>query len=45
MTTRTAAALALAYHCRLSIETAHPRFGRIDPAGYSIVFTVNSGYE
>lgn len=36
---------ALQYHCRLSVETMHPRFGWRDPAGFSIVLTVNSGYE
>jgi hypothetical protein len=41
----TPSAIALAHHCRLSIETMHPRFSRIDPAGFSVVFTVNSGYE
>jgi hypothetical protein len=45
MTDQAAARLALAHHCRLSVETIHPRFGRIDPAGFSIVLTVNSGYE
>jgi hypothetical protein len=43
--TSTAARLALAQHCRLGVETAHPQFGRADPAGYTIVLTVNSGYE
>lgn len=37
--------IALAHHCRLSVETIHPRFGRIDPAGFSVILTVNSGYE
>lgn len=45
MTDQRAARLALQHHCRLSIETIHPRFGRIDPAGYSVILTVNSGYE
>jgi hypothetical protein len=36
---------ALAHHCRLSIETMHPRFGSVDPTGFSVVMTVNSGYE
>jgi hypothetical protein len=36
---------ALDYHCRLSIETMHPRFGRRLPSGLTVVFTVNSGYE
>lgn len=37
--------LALAHHCRLGLETLHPRFARIDPAGFSVILTVNSGYE
>lgn len=37
--------IALAHHCRLSVETMHPRFGRVSPLGYSVVLTVNSGYE
>ena len=40
-----AAETAIRYHCRLSIETMHPRFAVIDPAGFSVVVTVNSGYE
>lgn len=36
---------ALAYHCRLSIETMHPRFMWVEPIGMSVVLTVNSGYE
>lgn len=36
---------ALRNHCRLSVETLHPRFGIIDPAGFSVIVTVNSGYE
>jgi len=23
----------------------HPRFGVVDPAGFSVIVTVNSGYE
>jgi hypothetical protein len=42
---RAAAQTALTHHCRLATETIHPRFTRIDPAGYSVVLTVNSGYE
>ena len=38
-------ALALARHCRLSIETMHPDFGRPLPGRLSVVLTVNSGYE
>lgn len=37
--------LALDRHCRLSIETMHPDFGRRLPNGSSAVLTVNSGYE
>lgn len=36
---------ALDWHCRLSIETMHPRFSRRVPAGLTVVLTVNSGYE
>ncbi len=36
---------ALDYHCRLSIETMHPRFARRLSSGLSVVLTVNSGYE
>jgi len=36
---------AIAYHCRLSVETMHQRFARPLPAGLSVVLTVNSGYE
>lgn len=35
---------ALRFHCRLSAETIHPRFSYAG-ANYSIVLTVNSGYE
>lgn len=38
--------IALAYHCRLATETAHPRFAHLAAGGaISIVLTVNSGYE
>jgi hypothetical protein len=37
--------IALDYHCRLSIETMHPRFARRLSSGLSVVLTVNSGYE
>lgn len=40
-----AAQTALRHHCRLSIETMHPRFGMLDRSGFSVVLTVNSGYE
>lgn len=35
---------ALAHHCRLATETVHPRFGHRHP-GYTLILTVNSGYE
>lgn len=37
--------IARAHHCRLASETAHPRFAWVDVRGFSIVLTVNSGYE
>jgi hypothetical protein len=38
--------VALRHHCRLAIETLHPRFGWLASGGaYSVVLTVNSGYE
>lgn len=37
--------IALARHCRLSIETMHPDFGRRVTGGLTVVLTVNSGYE
>lgn len=38
--------LALDWHCRLATETVHPRFARLVRGGtYSVVLTVNSGYE
>lgn len=36
---------ALRHHCRLSIETAHPRFAYGLGDTISIVLSVNSGYE
>jgi hypothetical protein len=36
---------ALDWHCRLSVETMHPRFSRRLSSGLSVVLTVNSGYE
>ena len=36
--------LAKRYHCCLSVEAAHPRFGRTE-ASFTVVLTVNSGYE
>ena len=38
-------ALALDWHCRLSVETMQPKFARMLPNGLSVVLTVNSGYE
>jgi hypothetical protein len=36
--------IAIEHHCRLAVETLHPRFKRlIGP--YSVILTVNSGYE
>jgi hypothetical protein len=37
--------LAIDRHCRLSIETMHPQFGRRLANGLTVVLTVNSGYE
>lgn len=36
---------AIEHHCRLSIETMHPRFAWLVPGVASVVLTVNSGYE
>jgi hypothetical protein len=36
---------AIRYHCRLAIETAHPRYRHRLARGLSLVLTVNSGYE
>lgn len=36
--------VALRYHCRLSVETAHPRFGRREGL-FTVLLTVNTGYE
>ncbi len=36
---------AITHHCRLSVETMHPRFARRLPNGLFVVLTVNSGYE
>jgi hypothetical protein len=41
-----ASEVALRHHCRLSVETMHPRFASLDRTGsFSVVLTVNSGYE
>lgn len=45
MSATVATDVALAHHCRLSIETLHPRFRAVDPLGFSVIVTVNSGYE
>lgn len=37
-------ATAIRHHCRLAAETIHPRFAH-RRAGYTVVLTVNSGYE
>lgn len=36
---------AIENHCRLAGETMNPAFKRMTPTGYSVVLTVNSGYE
>lgn len=36
-------AVALAHHCRLGVETAHPRFAFTFGA-HTVVLTVDSGY-
>jgi hypothetical protein len=38
-------AVALRFHCRLAVEAAHPRFFWVDPRGYTVGLTVNTGYE
>ena len=38
-------ALALARHCRLSVEAMRREFARSLNGGLSVVLTVNSGYE
>jgi hypothetical protein len=35
---------ALEHHCRLAVETVHPRFAYANGM-YSIVLTLNSGHE
>jgi hypothetical protein len=40
--------VALDHPCRLGMETAHPRFGRVLLAGgrwWVVALTINSGYE
>lgn len=37
--------IALTHHCRLAFETATPKFCYIVGRRYSVVLTVNSGYE
>lgn len=36
--------MSLAYPCRLAVECVHPRYASLRP-GYSVVLTVNTGYE
>lgn len=36
---------ALRHHCRLALETMHPRFAQFDRAGFTVILTVNTGYE
>jgi hypothetical protein len=36
---------ALASHCRLAVETPNPDFYHQVAGRYSVVLTVNSGYE
>jgi hypothetical protein len=38
--------IAIANHCRLASETVHPRFRSVvGDSAYSVILTVNSGYE
>lgn len=37
--------VALKFPCRLGIETTHPRFCYVVSHAYSIVLTINNGYE
>jgi hypothetical protein len=36
---------AISHHCRLAIETTHPRFAHRLDDGLTLVLSVNSGYE
>lgn len=46
MSYTTAQRAAINHHCRLAVETVHPRFRFLAPGGaYSVIVTVNSGYE
>jgi len=36
---------AIKHHCRLAFETAHPRFIKIVGQRFSVIVTVDSGYE
>jgi hypothetical protein len=36
--------IAVTHHCRLAVETIHPRF-MADHGSHSTILTVNSGYE
>lgn len=35
---------ALKFHCRLAVETMHPRY-TFKAAMHSVILTINSGYE
>lgn len=37
--------VAIRYPCLLAGETAHPRYGHRLGAGFSLVLTINRGYE
>lgn len=37
--------IAIVNHCRLGGETGHSRFARVVGRHYSVIVTVNSGYE
>ena len=37
--------VALAHPCRLAAETLHPQFARFVRHSFSVILTVNTGYE
>jgi len=37
--------VALENHCRFAFETMNPAFHHLSDEGYSLIITVNSGYE
>lgn len=37
--------IAFQHPCRLAAETTHPRFRRRHLGGYTVVLTINYGYE